>query len=234
MDRRRVLIVGGGIAGLALAPMLARSGDEVEVVERERAWRSAGIGMYLPGNAARVLRAFGLERVRSFGRLQPTPSAPGRPRMRAPRPADRTRLHRTRSRCLAARNRRPAAPASAQTQQRPLTAPIHATRYFELPCRRPAIALRVSLRRRYAPDRDRVQRGVNRERNSEQLSDTENRAVEPNGTSKQRFGRVVVPAAAGSSPVAHPSEAPAKRAFRVSAPLGGRPAGSLTGSNPAD
>jgi hypothetical protein len=26
MDRRRVLIVGGGIAGLALAPMLARTG----------------------------------------------------------------------------------------------------------------------------------------------------------------------------------------------------------------
>ena len=61
MDRRRVLIVGGGIAGLALAPMLARTGDEVEVVERERAWRPAGTGMYLPGNAARVLRAFGLE-----------------------------------------------------------------------------------------------------------------------------------------------------------------------------
>ena len=61
MDRRRVLIVGGGIAGLALAPMLARTGVEVEVVERERAWRPAGTGMYLPGNAARALCAFGLE-----------------------------------------------------------------------------------------------------------------------------------------------------------------------------
>ena len=61
MDRRRVLIVGGGIAGLALAPMLARSGVEVEVAERERAWRPAGTGMYLPGNAARALRALGLE-----------------------------------------------------------------------------------------------------------------------------------------------------------------------------
>jgi FAD-dependent urate hydroxylase len=61
MDRRRVLIAGGGIAGLALAPMLARTGVEVEVVERERAWRPAGTGMYLPGNAARALRAFGLE-----------------------------------------------------------------------------------------------------------------------------------------------------------------------------
>jgi FAD-dependent urate hydroxylase len=62
MDRRRrVPIVGGGIAGLALAPLLARAGDEVEVAEREPAWRPSGTGMYLPGNAARVLRAFGLE-----------------------------------------------------------------------------------------------------------------------------------------------------------------------------
>ena len=61
MDRRRVLIAGGGVAGLALAPMLARNGVEVEVAERERAWRPAGTGMYLPGNAARALRALGLE-----------------------------------------------------------------------------------------------------------------------------------------------------------------------------
>ncbi len=55
------LIVGGGIAGLALAPMLARTGIAVEVIEREPAWRRAGTGMYLPGNAARALRALGLE-----------------------------------------------------------------------------------------------------------------------------------------------------------------------------
>jgi 2-polyprenyl-6-methoxyphenol hydroxylase-like FAD-dependent oxidoreductase len=60
-DRRRVLIVGGGIAGLALAPMLARTGVAVEVIEREPAWRLAGTGIYLPGNAARALRALGLE-----------------------------------------------------------------------------------------------------------------------------------------------------------------------------
>jgi 2-polyprenyl-6-methoxyphenol hydroxylase-like FAD-dependent oxidoreductase len=61
MNERRVLIVGGGIAGLALAPVLARSGVAVEVVEREPAWRSAGTGIYLPGNAARALRVLGLE-----------------------------------------------------------------------------------------------------------------------------------------------------------------------------
>jgi FAD-dependent urate hydroxylase len=60
-DRRRVLIVGGGIAGLALARMLARTGVAVEVIERAPAWQPAGTGIYLPGNAARALRALGLE-----------------------------------------------------------------------------------------------------------------------------------------------------------------------------
>jgi 2-polyprenyl-6-methoxyphenol hydroxylase-like FAD-dependent oxidoreductase len=57
----RVLIVGGGIAGLALARMLARIGIRPEVIEREPVWRPAGTGMYLPGNAACALRALGLD-----------------------------------------------------------------------------------------------------------------------------------------------------------------------------
>ena len=61
MGGRRVLIVGGGIAGLALARMLARIGVSPEVIEREPVWRPAGTGMYLPGNAARALRALGLD-----------------------------------------------------------------------------------------------------------------------------------------------------------------------------
>jgi 2-polyprenyl-6-methoxyphenol hydroxylase-like FAD-dependent oxidoreductase len=61
VNRRRVLIVGGGIAGLALAPMLARTDVAVEVIERAPAWQPAGTGMYLPGNAVRALRALGLE-----------------------------------------------------------------------------------------------------------------------------------------------------------------------------
>jgi 2-polyprenyl-6-methoxyphenol hydroxylase-like FAD-dependent oxidoreductase len=60
MDRRRVLIVGAGVAGLALARMPARAGVAVGVIEREGAWAS-GTGMYLPGNAARALRMLGLE-----------------------------------------------------------------------------------------------------------------------------------------------------------------------------
>jgi 2-polyprenyl-6-methoxyphenol hydroxylase-like FAD-dependent oxidoreductase len=61
MDRRRVLIVGGGIAGLALAPALARIGVAVEVIERAPASQPAGAGMYLPGNAARALGALRLD-----------------------------------------------------------------------------------------------------------------------------------------------------------------------------
>jgi 2-polyprenyl-6-methoxyphenol hydroxylase-like FAD-dependent oxidoreductase len=61
MNQRRVLIVGGGIAGLALAPKLARTGVAVEVIERAAAWQPVGTGIYLPGNAARALRALDLE-----------------------------------------------------------------------------------------------------------------------------------------------------------------------------
>jgi FAD-dependent urate hydroxylase len=60
-DRRRVLIVGGGIAGLALAPMIARTGVAVEVIEREPARRHAGTGIYLPGNAVRALGVLSLK-----------------------------------------------------------------------------------------------------------------------------------------------------------------------------
>jgi FAD-dependent urate hydroxylase len=57
----RTLVVGAGIAGLAVARTLARAGFKVEVIERTPAWEEAGMGIYLPGNAARALRALGLE-----------------------------------------------------------------------------------------------------------------------------------------------------------------------------
>jgi FAD-dependent urate hydroxylase len=57
----RVLIVGGGIAGLALARTLTGTGLSLEVIERPAAWHHGGSGIYLPGNAARALRALGLE-----------------------------------------------------------------------------------------------------------------------------------------------------------------------------
>ena len=56
----RVLVVGGGIAGLATARALLRQGIECDVVERAAAWTHAGAGMYLPANSVRALDRLGL------------------------------------------------------------------------------------------------------------------------------------------------------------------------------
>lgn len=57
----RVLVVGGGIAGLATARALLRRGIEPDVVERAVAWSHPGAGMYLPANSVRALGALGLQ-----------------------------------------------------------------------------------------------------------------------------------------------------------------------------
>jgi 2-polyprenyl-6-methoxyphenol hydroxylase-like FAD-dependent oxidoreductase len=56
---QRVLIVGAGIAGLALARALGQRGVTAEVVERTAEWEASGAGMYLPGNCARALDELG-------------------------------------------------------------------------------------------------------------------------------------------------------------------------------
>lgn len=61
IESRRVLVVGGGIAGLATARALLRHGVECDVVERSVAWSHPGTGMYLPANAVRALGQLGLE-----------------------------------------------------------------------------------------------------------------------------------------------------------------------------
>jgi FAD-dependent urate hydroxylase len=57
----RILVVGAGIGGLGAARALRQRGLAVDVVEREPAWTHTGVGIYLPGNATRALRALGLE-----------------------------------------------------------------------------------------------------------------------------------------------------------------------------
>lgn len=54
-----VLIVGGGIAGLATAAGLARAGIPCEIVERATEWRPVGAGIVLGVNAMRVMRGLG-------------------------------------------------------------------------------------------------------------------------------------------------------------------------------
>src|SRR5690349_19927128 len=56
----RILIVGGGIAGLSLATALRRQGFAAELVERSPAWPAVGAGIALHANAVRVLRTLGL------------------------------------------------------------------------------------------------------------------------------------------------------------------------------
>lgn len=58
---RRVLVVGAGIAGLAVARALREWGAELEVVERTPAPDPGGAGIFLPSNAVRGLRLLGLE-----------------------------------------------------------------------------------------------------------------------------------------------------------------------------
>ena len=56
----RVLIVGAGVAGLALARALRRRDITAEVVERMPEWETSGAGLYLPGNSVRALDELGI------------------------------------------------------------------------------------------------------------------------------------------------------------------------------
>lgn len=84
---RKVLVVGGGIAGLTLAVALRRRGLAVDVVEIQPRWKVLGVGISLTGPTLRALQAidlidqcvavsFGFERIifadaagREFGAL---------------------------------------------------------------------------------------------------------------------------------------------------------------------
>ncbi|MCG5472651.1 FAD-dependent monooxygenase [Micromonospora sp. LAH09] len=59
-DGVRVLIVGAGVAGLATAAALRTWGATVDVVERAPGPTDSGTGIYLTGNATRILDVLGL------------------------------------------------------------------------------------------------------------------------------------------------------------------------------
>lgn len=56
----RVLIVGGGLAGVSAAIALQREGIDVEIVEREPVWGALGTGITLMGPAMRALKQLGV------------------------------------------------------------------------------------------------------------------------------------------------------------------------------
>jgi 2-heptyl-3-hydroxy-4(1H)-quinolone synthase len=60
MPSLRILIVGGGIAGLALGRALREQGVVPEIIERAASWPTRGTGLYLPGNGVRALGVLGL------------------------------------------------------------------------------------------------------------------------------------------------------------------------------
>ncbi|MFY1668713.1 FAD-dependent monooxygenase [Plantactinospora sp. WMMB334] len=66
----RILVVGAGIAGLAVARTLRLAGFRPEVTERSSGGGDTDIGIYLPGNAERALREIGLaDPVRPLGQV---------------------------------------------------------------------------------------------------------------------------------------------------------------------
>lgn len=56
----RILIAGGGIAGLTLARALHRQGFRAELVERSPSWQATGAAIQIHANGMRLLHALGL------------------------------------------------------------------------------------------------------------------------------------------------------------------------------
>lgn len=56
----RVLIVGGGIAGLALAISLSRKGIQAEIVEVKDNWTVYGVGIIIQSNVIRAMHQLGI------------------------------------------------------------------------------------------------------------------------------------------------------------------------------
>lgn len=65
-DGRRILVVGAGVAGLAVARALRGSGAEIEMIEQTATPDAGGAGIFLPANAVRGLRTLGIGDAAAF------------------------------------------------------------------------------------------------------------------------------------------------------------------------
>ena len=70
--RENIVIVGGGIGGLAAALALIRRGIDVEIYEQAQELRELGAGVQISANGTRVLNALGLEE--ALARVQALPA----------------------------------------------------------------------------------------------------------------------------------------------------------------
>ncbi len=57
---KKVLIAGGGIAGLAIARMLQHKGHHITLIEKQLKWQISGTGLYIPSNGIVALDKIGL------------------------------------------------------------------------------------------------------------------------------------------------------------------------------
>lgn len=60
-DGLKVIIVGGGIAGLAAAISIRRNGHQVEVFEQSRFLNEVGAAIHMTPNATGILRQIGID-----------------------------------------------------------------------------------------------------------------------------------------------------------------------------
>lgn len=66
----RVLIIGGGPSGMALAICLGRAGFGVDLIEEDRSWRPVGAGLSLNGASLRAFERIGvLDRICAAGHV---------------------------------------------------------------------------------------------------------------------------------------------------------------------
>jgi 2-polyprenyl-6-methoxyphenol hydroxylase-like FAD-dependent oxidoreductase len=59
MPIEKVLVVGGGLAGMTLATALARKGVRAEIVEISQQWSALGVGISVQGPTLRALKTVG-------------------------------------------------------------------------------------------------------------------------------------------------------------------------------